>query len=58
MGVGFALPNYFEGLALGVVIDAGEANDCLLAGDRGRDDFVDEVAALPDEDDGGGVRQL
>ncbi|MFI5460732.1 MAG: hypothetical protein ACHRXM_35415 [Isosphaerales bacterium] len=51
LGVDLLLPEYFEGLALGVIVEAGHTHEGRVIPDGGRDDLFDKVLALPDADD-------
>ena len=50
-GVYLPLPEDLQLLALGVIVEAGEADAGLLAGLGGRDDLRDEVLARADPGD-------
>jgi hypothetical protein len=51
LGIDFAFPEDFERLALGVVVEAGEAGEGVIAWESGRDDLVDEPTAAADVND-------
>jgi hypothetical protein len=56
-GVELVLPEDLEGITLGVVLEAGEAQERGVAGLRRRDDLVDEVLAAADVDDLAGLER-